>query len=46
MLQVTIEEGYAPLINDRVITDSVIETATKLLGEDKIIILEHPKFRS
>lgn len=40
--QVAIEEGYAPLINDRVITDSVIETATKLLGEDKIVILEHP----
>lgn len=39
---VTIEEGYAPLINAHAITDSVIHTATKFLGEDKIIIFEHP----
>lgn len=39
---VTIEEGYSPLINAHAITDSVIHTATRLLGEDKIIIFEHP----
>ena len=39
---VRIEEGYAPLINAQAITDAVAHVARKLLGEDNVIIMEHP----
>lgn len=39
---VDIEEGYAPLINDHLITEIVFQTAEKLVGEDHVIIMEHP----
>ena len=39
---VRIEEGYAPLINAHAITDAVAHVARKLLGEDNVIIMEHP----
>lgn len=39
---VNIEEGYAPLINAHAITDAVFHTATKLVGEDNVIIMNHP----
>ncbi len=39
---VNIEEGYAPLINAHAITDAVLHTATKLVGEDNVIIMDHP----
>ena len=39
---VDIEEGYAPLINAHAITDVVCHTAEKLVGEDNVIIMDHP----
>jgi len=39
---VDIEEGYAPLINAHAITDIVFHTAEKLVGEDNVIIMDHP----
>ena len=39
---VDIEEGYAPLINAHAITDVVCHTAEKLMGEDNVIIMDHP----
>lgn len=39
---VTIEEGYAPLINSHAITDAVAHVAKKVVGENNVIIMEHP----
>ncbi|MDE5978374.1 MAG: amidohydrolase [Turicibacter sp.] len=39
---VYLEEGYAPLINDRAITDAVAEVAKQVVGEENVIMMEHP----
>ena len=39
---VTIEEGYAPLVNDNFVVDIVKENAINLLGEDKVVFRKHP----
>ena len=39
---VDIEEGYAPFIKCSCIADVVCHTAEKLVGEDNVIIMDHP----
>lgn len=40
--RVDFEEGYEALINDDEVVDQLKETATRLLGEDKVSFKEHP----
>jgi len=39
---VEIEQGYAPLVNDNFVVDVIKEQGKSLLGEDKVLIKEHP----
>ena len=39
---VYLEEGYAPLINAHAITDAVAHVAKQVVGDDNVIMMEHP----
>lgn len=41
-VEIEIQEGYEPLINNTRVVDVLFETAKDLLGEDKIKFKEHP----
>lgn len=39
---VYLEEGYAPLINAHAVTDAVAHVAKQVVGDENVIIMEHP----
>jgi len=41
-VEVLFKEGYPALINDPFVTNKIIETASKVIGKDKVLIKEFP----